>query len=377
MRKHFLLPLALAACASTYRDMPDLADMPELNGLATAAAKLPNECGRVPAGTVAGKPVELSYRQTRSEKDEWLVVLLHGVLSDSRAWTFVAGDLGLDHDLLLLDLPGCGGSDKPSSFDAGPEGYSPTALARHVLCAMRVRLAASERKPRVAVVGHSLGAMVILRMLGDPRLREEFKNVLDRVERVVLLSPVDFAVEKKHPTFEKIAKLSAFQVTIADVTEILDEQAARAVRQGAVDPDSVPKLEAARLREVLCDGPRRRAAQAMIREAVPFTPDEYPDWPRIRALVADYANLDRPCLILHGECDETFGVAVAYKLQAQLPDAWLRVLADKKHALPSEAPRRCADEIRAFLKGGDDDRPRIVDESFGRAAPAPAVVKAP
>jgi pimeloyl-ACP methyl ester carboxylesterase len=140
------------------------------------------------------------------------------------------------------------------------------------------------------------------------------------------------------------------------------------VRQGAVDPDAVPRAEAARLVEVLSDGRRRRAAQAMIAQAVPFTEDEYPDWPRIRALVADYANVDRPCLIVHGACDETFGVAVAYKLQAQLPDAWLHVLADKKHALPSEAPRRCAREIRAFLGGAE--RPRVVDESYPRGQAA-------
>jgi pimeloyl-ACP methyl ester carboxylesterase len=367
-----LLPILLAGCAATYRSMP--APSPELASLATAGAKLPNHRGRAAGARVAGRPVELQYRQTRADS-EWLVVLLHGVLSDSRAWDYVAGDLGQDHSLLLLDLPGCGLSDKPSPADAGPGGFSPTALARHVLLAIRERLRATEPKPRIALVGHSLGSMIVLRMLGDLTLREEFADVLGHVERAVLLSPVDFAVEKKHPTFEKIAKLSSAEVTLADLLEILDERTAKAVRQGAVDPDSVPQSEATRLLEVLRDGPRRRAGQAMIRQAVPFTEDEVPDWPRIRALVDDYANVDLPCLIVHGACDETFGAAVAYKLQAQLPDAWLRVLADKKHALLSEAPRACAGEIRGFLADGGRGRPRILDESYDRAglvrAPAP------
>ncbi len=359
MRTRLFLPFLLAACASTYAAMPGLS--PEMDGLAAASGALPNERGRVSgAGTV-----ELAYRQTRAES-EWLVVLLHGVLSDSRTWDYVAGDLGRDHALLILDLPGCGLSD-PSAE------YSPTALARHVLCALRARLAATEGAPRVALVGHSLGAMVILRMLGDAALREEFADVVARVERVVLLSPVDFAVEKKHPMFEKIAKLSGVEVTIADVTEILEERTAKAVRQGAVEQDRVPRVEAERMVEVLRDGPRRRAAQAMIRQAVPYIGDEYPDWDRIDLLVADYANVGCPCLILHGACDETFGVAVAYKLRAQLPDAWLRVLADKKHALPSEAPRRCAQEIRAFL--AEWDGPRIVDESYIRAPRVAALVR--
>lgn len=343
--------------------MPD--PSAEMEDLRAAGATLPNERGRVAGAEVGGEAVELHFRETRAD-GEWLVVLLHGVLSDSRTWEYVAGDLGQDHSLLLLDLPGCGLSDRPHPSVAGPEGYSPTALARHVLCALRERLHADgARARRVALVGHSLGSMVILRMLGDAALREEFADVLLRVERVVLLSPVDFAVEKKHPMFMKILGLSGVKVTIADVTEILEESTAKAMRQGAVEPRRVPRLEAERMVEVLRDGPRRRAAQAMIRQAVPFTEDEVPDWPRIRELVADYARVDRPCLLLHGECDETFGVAVAYKLQAQLPDAWLHVLADAKHALPSEAPRRCAAEIRAFL--AEDPRERVVDESFGRA----------
>jgi pimeloyl-ACP methyl ester carboxylesterase len=371
MRNNLLLCLALAACGSTYRKMPD--PPAEMADLAEAFASLSNERGRVEGAEVLGEPIELHFRHTRA-KSEWLVVMLHGVLSDSRTWTYVGGDLGQDHALLLLDLPGCGLSDKPHPSAAGPSGYSPTALARHVYGALRARLAADgSRGRRVALVGHSLGSMVILRMLGDPALREEFADVLAHVERVVLLSPVDFAVEKKHEMFMKILGLSGVKVTIADVTEILEERAAKAMQQGAVEPRRVPRLEAERMVEVLRDGPRRRAAQAMIRQAVPFTDGEVPDWPRIRALVADYANVDRPCLLLHGECDETIGVAAAYKLQAQLPDAWLHVLADTKHALPSEAPRRCAAEIRAFLADGGHGRERVVDESFGRER-APVLV---
>jgi pimeloyl-ACP methyl ester carboxylesterase len=353
--------LGVAGCAS--RPLPELEELPELRKLAEVADALPGETGRVAGADIEGGPVELAYRETWSAETEWLVVLVHGVLSDARTWRFVAGDLGLDHDLLLLDLPGCGGSDKPAPAAVGEGGYSPTALARHVLCAVRARLAGRDRPARVALVGHSLGSMVILRMTGDPALRAEFADVLGRVERVVLLSPVDFAVERKHPVFDQIVNLSGVEVTVADLTRILDSRATRSVRQGAVDPTDVPQCEADRLVEVLSDPPRRRAAQAMIREAVPFTANEQPDWPRIRRLVADYANVRPPCLILHGACDETFSCAMGYKLRDQLPNAWLHVL-EAKHALPSEAPRRCAEEIRGFLARAGEGRPRLVDETF-------------
>jgi pimeloyl-ACP methyl ester carboxylesterase len=337
--------------------MPREAEVVDLAALATAAAALPEHPHFVTVGEAGGRPVRLAYRHTRGSDGKRLVVMLHGLLSDSRTWRFMAGNLGRAYDLLLIDLMGCGQSDKPDPRDLGPDGYSPTALARQVLLVIQKR----SKHERIALVGHSLGGMVTLRMLGDPDLRAEFPDVLKRVDRAILLSAVDFAVERVHPVFSRIAKLSPIEVAIGGALGIVHKLAAQAVRNGTSAPGRMPGEEAERLVEILLDPASRRAAQAMIRQAVPFTADERPDWERIERLVAEYRNVNVPCLILWGARDETFPASMGYKLRAQLPRAWLHVLPKRMHKLPVEAPLVCAKDIRRFVATAGAGSPRIRD----------------
>ena len=103
--------------------------------------------------------------------------------------------------------------------------------------------------------------------------------------------------------------------------------------------------------EALSNSDSRHAAQAMIVQAIPYTKDRRPDWPRIEALTAEYGNIDKPCLIVWGARDETFSQAMGYKLAAQIPNARLRVLPGRMHQLPGEAPTECARQIRQFVAG--------------------------
>jgi pimeloyl-ACP methyl ester carboxylesterase len=321
-----------------------LEDVDDLWQLSRAAAALPSVTGFVKVGETDGRPIRLYFRQTRAKESRGTTILLHGLLSDSRAWNFVLGDLGQDHDVLLVDLMGCGKSEKPDPDDIAEDGYSPTALARQVLKVLRERT----EDRRLTVVGHSLGGMVILRMLGARELRREYHDVVSRVDRAVLVSTPSFAVERIHPTFERIERLSSIAVAVADALQVLEEMVARSVYYGAGDPSRMPREEADRAEEALRRRATRRAAQAMIRQAVPFTTQRRPDWDKIDRLVADYENVDVPCLILWGARDETFSVAVGHMLRDQLPQAELRVLPRRMHQLPSEAPRACASCIRRF-----------------------------
>ncbi|MCZ6573313.1 MAG: alpha/beta hydrolase [Planctomycetota bacterium] len=359
IRKALLvLTLTLAsAYASTYGKLPPLAGLKDLAALAATTASLPSQRGFVTVGEAGGRPIRLAFRHTKQGSGKWIVVMLHGLLSDSRAWRFVAGDLGMDHNLLLIDLMGCGRSAKPDPRDLAPNAYSPTALARQVLLVIRER----SKNERIAVVGHSLGGMTTLRMLGDPDLRAEFRDVVERVERVILLASVDFAVERKHATFERITDLSDVQAALGATFGLLREETARSVHDGAGDPSRMPREEADRLAEILRRGATRHAAQEMIRQAVPFTPKGRPDWPRMERLVADYRNVDVPCLILWGARDETFPASMGYKLRAQLPRAWLRVLPGCMHQLPAEAPRACAKHIRGFVATAGEGSPVVID----------------
>ena len=73
-----------------------------------------------------------------------------------------------------------------------------------------------------------------------------------------------------------------------------------------------------------------------------------------------------PCLILWGSRDETFGVATAYKLNQELPDAWLRVVPETGHSLMWERPAAVAAEIAQFLDGHGQGWTRTAGLGGGR-----------
>ena len=353
MGKHAIALLLITAACATYGSMPPEDTIPELVRLKEAAKRLPNQQSYV---TVEGG-YKIAFRQTEGGKGKRVIVLIHGVFSNRDTWRFVVGDLGQDHDLLLIDLPGCGDSDKPDPDEVGQEFYSPSNLAKVVLQVLRERTEGRD----ITVVGHSLGGMVVLRMLGDMDLHEEYADVVGRIDTAVLCSSVDFAIKGKNPEFENLATASGFLVALAAAFGLLKEKVSRAVVQGTSKPSRMPREEAERLIDALRNRETRRAGQAMILQAVPFTEEGWPDWPKIRKLCKDYKNVKAHCLVLWGEQDPNFSQAMAFKLQIQLPRAWLKIMKDCMHQLPSEAPVELATEIRGFVATRGGGIPKIRD----------------
>ncbi len=79
------------------------------------------------------------------------LLLLHGIASSTRVWTRLIPTLARAHDVIALDLPGCGRSHKPENdYSVGTQ----TASIRYVLDALGVDL--------VTVIGHSLGGAVAM-----------------------------------------------------------------------------------------------------------------------------------------------------------------------------------------------------------------------
>jgi pimeloyl-ACP methyl ester carboxylesterase len=351
----------LAGCASPYRKLSASTDVPRLSRLERHAATLPGRTYRIPVEGREGDLRRLTVEEIGEGDGERLVVLLHGVLSDRTTWRYVAGDLGRSEHLMLVDLLGCGESDRPDPEVLGPHGYGATAQARRVLQALRTRIRWPDAPARLALVGHSLGGAVILRMLGDPELQSDFADVVERVDRVVLLSPLDFAVEKVHPTFDDIAKLGRTKVGLARMLGLLGREVTHSSLDAFADSGLATREDARRLADILKRRESRRPAQAMLRQAVPFhEKTRRPDWERIDELEADYVNVDVPTLILWGERDETLPVSMGYKLQAQLPDARLTVVKESMHSLQLERPGLTARLIREFLVEARDGSARLI-----------------
>jgi pimeloyl-ACP methyl ester carboxylesterase len=350
----FALPVAAAAlsagCASGYGALPPESSIPYRAALLRERDAVPARVHRVDAGAPEDPPLGLAVEDRGTGRRDRILVFVHGVLSDRRAWRYLVGDLGQDHDLLLVDLPGCGESDGPDPGGPLAASYAPESLAGAVLRALRAVLEGRAGDPRITLVGHSLGTAVILRALGSRAHAREFPDVLARVDGAVLLSPLDFAVEKRDPVFEQVAGLSGLEVALGDLFGLLAAEVVRINAEGVADPSDMPREEVDRMMEIFRDGPRRRAAQAMILSAVPFNAAGRPDWDRIDALEEDYARIPVPVLLVAGDRDETLPQAMAFKLRQQIPRAWLRILPRTMHSPHVERPRECCRVLREFVE---------------------------
>lgn len=334
-----------AGCAPTYRSLPSEDEIPCLASLKGSAAALPHRSIRVPVRPASGSPIRLAFHETGAGDRGRLVVLLHGVFSDSRLWRFVRGDLGRDHDLVAIDMPGSGGSDRPDPAALGPGGYTPAAMARSVLLALREYLAGRPSAPRLTLAGHSLGGTVILSMFGDPKLRGDFRDVLGAVDSVVLLAPADLAADPDPDTpgptvFGELTALTDLKVCLAGLLGVLRERAAAAAWEGVTEPGRGLREEADRTIEILRDGPRRRAMQAMILQATPRSR------PAIEAIRRGYAATDVPALVLSGDRDDVSPPRRVRALATRLPVAQFQVVPAAKHSLPIERPRTVSRLIR-------------------------------
>ena len=356
---------AAAGCGSTYRSLADENELPDLVELNRQAAAVPASVRRVPVWqTRSGQPVHVAVHESWAGHGGRTIVLLHGVFSDSSAWRFVRGGLAADYHQQAIDLPGCGDSDAPFPAELPPDAYGLDALARAVLLAVRHSLAARGESDatRLTLAGHSLGGALVLRALGSPALREEFADVVSRVDGAVLFNPADVLPASNQQTFDELQRIGGARIALADATGLLRERTAAATRAAAADPRRALRQEADRSADILRDPRRRRAMQAMIARGLPIV-EGRPDWERIDRMERDYANVDVPCLIVWGRRDDTFPAAMGYKLMIELPDARLRIVRRGRHSLPVDEPALCASLIRKMVETGMADTSRI--ESIG------------
>jgi pimeloyl-ACP methyl ester carboxylesterase len=340
----------LGACSPAYKRLPTLTDVPELEALVRDNEHRQQRLWNLPVGTADDVPYSIVAEETGSNREDELVVLIHGLASDRTTWQFVSGHLGKTRRLWIPDQLGCGESDRPDPEIVGESAYSPTESARHLLEALRQRNEIAGWPDRIVIVGHSLGGAVALRMLGSPELRRDYPRVVGRIDRAVLIAPLGFAVHRADTTLSVMSRVGGFMVFLGRSTGVLKQNVAKELLQSAERPEWVFKFDADRLIDAFVGKRNRRATQAIIRQAVPFDLEtRRPDWPEIERLVADYRQVDVPVLLIWGDRDETLPLAVGYKLAAELPNARLHIVEHGKHSLQADRPGEVADMIDAFL----------------------------
>lgn len=237
------------------------------------------------------------------------LVLLHGFTQTGRSWGAVADDLATDHEVVLPDAPGHGGSAGISA-DL-PEGAD--LLARSGGAA--------------TYVGYSMGARFCLHVaLQHP----------DLVRGLVLLGGtggLDLPEERE----ARIAQDRATAARLADqgVEAFLDDWLGQPMFSGV--PPSAAGLE-----------DRRRNTVAGLRSSLERagTGAQAPLWNRLHAVRA-------PALVLAGERDEKFTALGRRLVTAIGPNAELALVPGAGHAAHLERPDAFLALVRSWLHAHD------------------------
>jgi pimeloyl-ACP methyl ester carboxylesterase len=246
------------------------------------------------------------------------LVLVHGLGGAAANWLALAPLLLPGRRLLVPELPGHGGS-----------APLPAAPSLNAYADRLAGLLEHEGLARAAVVGHSLGGAIALRLAirrpiavsalvlaGAAGISSGTRNAAYALTVTGIVKPG----RKLAPYRRRIARSNALKRLVFG-------------RWGAADPEALPPA----LVEAFLSGPARHtdtvsAAKALVR-----------DDPR--------AHLDRvrcPTLVLWGARDNQLPVADAFDYARRLRGR-LRVIADCGHLLIGERPESCADAIADFL----------------------------
>ncbi|MDP9373996.1 MAG: alpha/beta hydrolase [Chloroflexota bacterium] len=156
------------------------------------------------------------------------VLLVHGLTASARSLAGIAETLALTRGVVAPDLRGRGRSDKPR------EGYS---FAHHTadLIALLDRLGIA----RVALVGHSLGALIgvylaahhperVTRLVlidagadGRPELRAMLRSLVERLDLVYPSLPLFLAGARQLPSFQPWTR--HLETALVDGLEVLPD----------------------------------------------------------------------------------------------------------------------------------------------------------
>jgi pimeloyl-ACP methyl ester carboxylesterase len=240
------------------------------------------------------------------------VVLTHGGGANGHWWAHLAPALATSFHVVALDFRGHGESDFPPTIEPGDFERDLLALVAHL------------GAPEAALVGHSMGGEVVLRVAASGRARPRAAVLLDvargagpRGRRLVRRT---LTIRHAYATREQAVDRFRFVPAAVHADESL--RAAIAERSVHRDPDGRWSFKA---------DPRWIAAA--------------PSGPVREADVAC------PVLVLRGDESGLCTEEGAKALVAALPDGHLTTLPRAGHHVHLDAPDAAGREIRRFLHG--------------------------
>ncbi|MEX0785238.1 MAG: alpha/beta fold hydrolase [Dehalococcoidia bacterium] len=243
------------------------------------------------------------------------VVLIHGWNGSTFSFRYAIPELARHYRVVALDLKGYGYSDRPASGD-----YSLTAQSE-LVAALMSRLGIA----RAAVIGHSMGGSVAMRLaLGHP----------ERVSRLALVSSVSGELRPALRLGKLVGPLLPLGAPLS-----LHRQGfrRRAFRSAVHDPALVtPDTLEAYFRPMRMRGHLRSLGAQL--------------GGRARDAAIPYERILQPTLILWGEQDRWLPPSRGEQLASRLPNAELRWVPSAGHLPLEEQPDVCNRLLLEFLE---------------------------
>ncbi|MFJ5623258.1 alpha/beta fold hydrolase [Peribacillus loiseleuriae] len=260
--------------------------------------------------------IDLYCESIESNEDAPTLVLLHGFLSSSFSFRKLTPFFQGDYNLLAIDYPPFGKSEKSSSYTYSYQNVSSSII--HFLEAKNLK--------KVILIGHSMGGQLCLQIC---KLRPEL------VEKVVLLSGSSYLTPMR-PSIRRATYLPFFPLlvrwylgksgieknlhNVVYDKQMIDDE----MRNGYLEPFL-----------------QKGMFQALGRMARHFEGDLSAD---------DLQAIKTECLLIWGEHDQVVPLSIGKRLQTDLPHAKLIVLKEAGHLIPEEKPEEVYNYIHEFLR---------------------------
>lgn len=301
--------LALGGCLTLHRG-----DIPYAE-LEARYASADSRFVQLPSG------VRMHYRE-QGAPDAPVLLLVHGFAASLHTWEPWVRELGRDHRVVSVDLPGSGLTRTPEGFALGSEAYV-TAIEQ---------FARARGLTRFALAGNSMGgAAAWSYALAHP----------ERLDALVLVNAAGFPSETGRrsgggPVVFQIMRNPLGRALLRDVDTTA--MARQGLHSAFVDDAAVTPAMVTRFVE-LSRAPGRR--------------DQILDGmgaPRAEANVVQRLGAIRtPTLVLVGEQDAVIPAAQSRRFADTIPAARLILYPGVGHVPQEEIPARSAADVRAFL----------------------------
>ena len=240
------------------------------------------------------------------------LVLLHGLLSDSRAWERLIEHLR-EYRVVAFDLYGTGKSEAPTKKEI-KESDLVVTVKTDAVDLMEV-LKDTDSDPvdcQTFLVGHSYGALVILSALTDEALQASYPESMGKVAGAILISSPSPRMAKVPDEISDAAKLSRFEIIFADATGILARKIRKGVLESFADELKMIPQDVLRVLESIRFPRRHRVFKQRINYMEQEI--EHSSIERIEQL----ASLKEPVFLICGNKDDIIPCDVSFGLQQQI-----------------------------------------------------------